>query len=396
MKEEKIPKGAMRFVEVGPDCFATATQLEEDKPPKLKMVGYSGGIIKNHWYWGHLSIDIEGMSFPVGKYPVLESHDTDKKIAFSKRPITENRKLELDSNTTKFLDTEASLEFQKNSMKGFPYQASIYARPSVVERVSEGETAQVNGMTVKGPISIWRKSEYKEMSVAVFGWDSKTQASAFSKEETEDIELEYIGEGGDSEQGKFSDENNQNEEEVIDLKTIEELKEKYPELTKKLTEGITSVLETKFAADKAALDATISDQSKKLKDQDEQISDQDKRMLSLEKDNAINKEEKFEAKADRIWDAKLSESTVGENLYDKVRNQVSYSKFVKEDKFDEEAFSTEVDTEIKDWEGKLPKSSVKGFSVTEKDTTDKNAVKLAEEDEATVNSLLEMAGQETK
>ena len=71
---EKIPKGAMRFVETGPDCFALAEAGEDGKTPKLKMVGYSGGIIKGHWYWGDLAIDLEGMSFPLSKYPILEDH----------------------------------------------------------------------------------------------------------------------------------------------------------------------------------------------------------------------------------------------------------------------------------------------------------------------------------
>jgi len=391
MKEEKIPKGAMRFVETNAECFAIAEKLAEDQPPKLKMVGYSGGIIKGHWYWGDLAIDLKGMSFPLSKYPVLEDHDTERKIAFTGKPITSNGKLELDPEKSQFLDTDVSLEFQKNSLAGFPYQSSIYARPSVVERLEEGAKAEVNGMKVKGPMSIWRESTFKECSACVFGWDSKTQASAFSKDEMEDVELEYIDKGGEEETN--SDDKNkqsQNEEEVIDLKTIEELKEKYPELVKKLTDEVTSGLEAKFVVDKAALEATISGQATKL-------SDQEDRMLKLEKDNAIDKDEKFKAKADGIWDSKLSKSQIDEYLFEKAKNQVTHSKFVVNDIFDEVAFSAAVDVEIKDWEDKKPQSSVRGFAVTGKESTNgESNEKQAKEDADVANELLSLAGQKTE
>ena len=76
---KKIPKGALRFV--ADNCDACVFAEGEGDAPKLKMLAYSGGVIKGHWYWGDLAIDVSGLSFP-SRFPILEDHRTDKKIAF--------------------------------------------------------------------------------------------------------------------------------------------------------------------------------------------------------------------------------------------------------------------------------------------------------------------------
>ena len=71
----KVPKGALHFVDN--DCFAKAITVDEKD--QMDMVVYSGGMIPNHWHWGNLAIDLDGIKFPKSKYPVLENHDTGKK-----------------------------------------------------------------------------------------------------------------------------------------------------------------------------------------------------------------------------------------------------------------------------------------------------------------------------
>jgi hypothetical protein len=99
----KIPSGA--FLLAASDCHAFAEGEEGKK--KLRLVVYSGGVIKGHWWWGNLAIDLEGVKFDRSKYPVLENHRTDKKLAFSKRPIVDGS-ISLDPDTTVFVDTEES------------------------------------------------------------------------------------------------------------------------------------------------------------------------------------------------------------------------------------------------------------------------------------------------
>ena len=77
-ESQTVPKGALHFRDE--NCFA---KVDKDKE-QLDMVIYSGGLIKGHWYWDNLAIDLSGMSFPKKKYPILENHNTDHLRALNK------------------------------------------------------------------------------------------------------------------------------------------------------------------------------------------------------------------------------------------------------------------------------------------------------------------------
>jgi len=352
--ENKIPKGALRFVDSG--CHAHVEFAEDGRKlsPKLNMVGYSGGIIKDHWYWGDLAIDLEGIKFSQSKYPVLENHDTNRKIAVIGKPVLKDGKLMAPENAT-FLSTKESEEFQKLSSEGFPYQSSIYAKPTSVERLEEGTSTDVNGYKIKGPASVWRACEFKEMSVCVFGWDSKTQASAFSKEEFEDVSFD-LSEKNKLEQNVV----NNNREEVFKKMDREELMEKYGDIiTVIVTEAVTEA-ETSFAKEKKALSDQLEDEKKA----NTTLSD---RVKSLEKTDLIRREKEFAATAKSIWSDALSNSKIPVHLHDKISQYVNYSMYVKEGEFDEGAFSEAVKTEVKDWEDRGIVTSVIGSGFSQKE-----------------------------
>lgn len=380
MSEQKLPKGALRFVDEG--CHANVELVESDgkRMPKLNMVAYSGGIIKGHWYWDNLAIDLDGIEFKQSRYPVLEDHRTDRKVAVIGKPVIKEGKLMAPENA-KFLDTEASNEFQKLSGDGFPYQSSIYAKPSNVERIEEGASAKVNGLTMKGPGSIWRKCEFKEMSVCVFGWDSKTKASAFSKEEMEDVEfLEEVTK-------VKIDDNIKQGKEVKKKMDREELMETYPDLIKGIVEQALSESQTKFDLEKK----TLQDQLAAAKQSNAEMSD---RVLKLEKKDMLRHEKEQKDLADTIWARKLAASDVPSRIHEKVEQHVGYSKFMKDDVLDVTAFSEAVDAEIKSWESLGTTNAVMGTSQTQKEV-DTNAkaeeIKLTE-NKSIVDRLVQLSG----
>ena len=43
---------------------------ESDGVPRMKMTGYSGGMIKDHFFWGNLVIDLSGMQFDKKKIQI--------------------------------------------------------------------------------------------------------------------------------------------------------------------------------------------------------------------------------------------------------------------------------------------------------------------------------------
>jgi hypothetical protein len=361
MKKEtrKVTKGAMQLVD--DKCYAAVKFSESSadgtQKPNLEMLAYSGGIIKDHWYWGDLAIDLQGMNFPKDKFPILEDHDTSKKIGFiTKMSIDGNQLTVLDAT---FVDSPESLKFRENSAQGFPYEASIYARPTQIQTLQKDEVAEVNGFSMQGPGTIWRKSTFKESSVCTFGYDSNTKSAAFSEE----FDLEYISEV--SEASKL----NQEEEEGMNyLKFKTEHPEEFAKLAKEVTDGI----EAKFAEEKTALEAqlaSVTEQNTKLT---EETKLGEKRLLALEKAEAIRQEAALKHSADAVFAEKFAEAGLPERLSAKVRKMVSHEAFVADGSFDKEAFAAAVDAELKDWSDSAD-GSVLGFSTSSKSHQDEKS-----------------------
>ena len=87
IESKEIPRGALCLVDEDNEAFAFV-ELAEDGKKKLNMLAYSGKVIKGHWYWGDLVIDCSGVKLDKRVFPILESHDVDRKIAFSASPIS--------------------------------------------------------------------------------------------------------------------------------------------------------------------------------------------------------------------------------------------------------------------------------------------------------------------
>jgi len=385
-ENQKVPKAALRLMDSDHPQVKFAMDGEKEK---LDMVVYSGGIIKDHWWWGNLAIDLEGLTFGKKKYPILESHDSDRKIGFAGKPIVD-KELRINPDTVQFVDTPESLQFRKLSKEGFPFEASMYAQPLMIQRLAEKETAEVNGFTMKGPATIWRKTAFKEASVCVFGWDSNTRSAAFSKDDEMEITLEVQTK---SESALADNEGNSSREEGVKME-LSELKAKHADLVLAIREEVLAEVK----ADKATLEQTVADLRTQLQQKDATITSQEERVLKLEKSEAIRREKDRVAEADRIWAEKLEASEIPEHLYAKVKSQVGYTRFVKDEILDVENFSKAVDAEVADWVGKgVVKTKIIGGGGLSKETAPEGGTKLAEkEEEDRVASLLAMAGQPVK
>lgn len=164
-------------------CLFTSAEVQfkekTDKIRRFKIVGYSGQIIKNHWYWGNVAFDLEGLTFAKAKTPILEEHWTSARLGFTTRQ-------EIKNNVTvegQFLPNDRAQQLADDLDSGFPMEASMYVPPSVVERVAEGESVEVNGRTLKGPGTVFRKAVIKEVSMCVFGADDRTQSVAAGQDD---------------------------------------------------------------------------------------------------------------------------------------------------------------------------------------------------------------------
>ena len=370
-----VPRSAFSFVDS--EGFAKANEEKDGK--NAHILGYSGKIIKGHWYWGDLAIDVKGARFPKAIYPLLDSHHTDRKVGFTPKPdISKNSILFEHVN---YVKTPYSEEFQSLSKEGFPYEASISGRPLIVERLEEGATAEVNGFTMKGPGSIWRDWVYRETSVCVFGYDSNTKSKAMADEGECEVSFTITGATVPIETKTNSD------KEVIGV-TLAELKEKQPEVyTALMAEAQTAAkaeVEALFKTKESEFTTKFAEMQAKV----DTVTEENKKM---QKQEAIRQEKERIALVDSIWAVKLSESEVPERLYSKVRSQLSHEKFVKEGELDMEAFKTAIDKEIADWTEAGVKKSVLGMGSTQKDVDE---TKMSEkEDTDWKEDMLKRSGQ---
>ena len=352
LKSGKVPRNALILSEnSGQNVFIRAPD-KEGGAAQLSMVAYSGKVIENHWYWGNLVIDLDGMSFGNDSFPILEGHDTNKKIGFStiKPRVTGKYSLEVGPEGVEYVDTEESLEFRKLSAQGFPFQASIYAIPEGVQRLDKNEEVDVNGFKFVGPGTVWRKSRFKEASVTVFGYDSRTESKAFSEEELDLGDL--FSEAGDG-----NEQFEQEESGIMEKDAIVKFKEEHPDafaaLLAKISDEAKAAAEKKFAAEREGIEQKVTQMSTDLKGSGDKI-------LALEKALAIRDEREQSATASAIWTAKLAESKIPRNLFAKVSVMIQKDAFVKDGVFDTGKFTEAVVAEIADWEGRGAVVSVLG------------------------------------
>ncbi|MFP4448495.1 MAG: hypothetical protein ACLFPH_07145 [Bacteroidales bacterium] len=358
---QKIPKQALCFEDEAVISLSSDSNNNEEgkEQKKASMLVYSGKKM-NHWFWDDVIIDVQGIDFQKkGKYPILENHSIDRKIGFAEN-------VELDNKVffpeIKLLSNAHAEEFYNNADEGFPYQASISIRPTLIERVEKEESTEVNGAKLKGPLTVFRKSIFREGSVCVFGVDSKTNTSVFSENETDNIEYDVMSFSEENE----TEFNNEQEDQIMNL---EELKAKYPDLVKEVENSVKTEMDKVIEAK----DKEIKDLGEKVTSLSEEKTTSEKRIADLEKRETIRTEKEIKASADAIFSNALSESSIPERIHAKVQKHVNYSDYVKEGSFDKEEFSKAVNEEIKDWEKNFELSDnpvIKGISTKKTENVD--------------------------
>lgn len=390
-KMEKVPQGALCLVDKGQEAVVEFEKKEgEEKKPRLSMLLYSGKIIPDHWWWGDLAIDVSGMKMSKKKMPILENHDTSKKVGFTNKVKFDDNEVRVGPEGVTFVETEASKEFVDLSEQGFPFEASLRGNPTRIQRLAEKETAEVNGYSMSGPGTIWRQTELEEASVCVFGYDRRTSASAFSKEEV-DIEFEELSHQGVGDEDGL-DPKNRKEVKSMDKET---LKKEHPELYQEIfgegKEFGKSEAEESFSQEKEGLGNEI----KALKDQN---TEKDKRILNLEKNETIRTEKERKMEAKTIWEGELADSQIPEHLYSKVMRHVSYTEFVDDNgNIKVKEFKDAITEEIKSWEESGVKSSVIGTSFGKKESdsgdVEEKAKQLDQETTDQAKAMLKIVGQ---
>ena len=187
-RTEQVPLSALRF-----DADAEFGESKEgDKSSPFSMVARTGRAVA-HPYWGSVVHDFSGMRTPGNRERVAIdfNHDANIIIGYANRLKTETGDLIAKGALTPTDFNQKATEIIGLARQGVPFQASISFGGGdglKVERLEEGQVAEVNGTEFSGPGSIIREWTLTGIAVTPAGHDSNTSVE-FNKQETTRITI---------------------------------------------------------------------------------------------------------------------------------------------------------------------------------------------------------------
>ncbi|WP_285906789.1 Mu-like prophage major head subunit gpT family protein [Pseudodesulfovibrio pelocollis] len=161
----------------GVELVQLAAGETPDAPRRFQVLAHTGKVIDLGW-WGKFVIDLSGITMAKSKTPALLSHRTDQIVGTIDTSSRDANGFYVFGAFSKA--SQYGRETLALADEGFPWQASIGVQARKVLQVKEGETHEVNGMTVEGPIDVWLQSTVFETSFCAFGADDDTAAIAMS------------------------------------------------------------------------------------------------------------------------------------------------------------------------------------------------------------------------
>ena len=186
----------------------------------VEGVAYSGGPVRQYWSDFPIYVDLEGMEIQ-NQIPILFSHYNSPTSRLGEATIENNKKTLVFNGV---IDTDGDELAQEIVRKGIKidWQVSIGADVLAMEELRDGETIEVNGNNVTGPVTIVKKSLLREISVVAVGADSDTNMKIMAS-----LDL--------NKKGKNVMENIENakNKELEKIKELKQIAAEYPDILEK-------------------------------------------------------------------------------------------------------------------------------------------------------------------
>lgn len=163
------------------------SETESKGSRRFSMLGYTGKVID--WGWlGRFVIDLKGMSAAKSKMPALLEHSTLSIVGTIDH--TESAESGFIAEGSFSEVTDDALKVLGLADEGFPWQCSIGVQASRILSVKEGESYEVNGQSVEGPIDVWVKSKVFEVSFCSFGADDNTAGVSMTARNKKEVHVD--------------------------------------------------------------------------------------------------------------------------------------------------------------------------------------------------------------
>lgn len=168
--------------------FQAAEGSDDKAPHTFNLIANTGKPMDLAGFMDPVIIDIAGAKFDKKTTPVIADHDTTKRIGHTTDQAiipaggsgtVGGKRVNGPSIAAAGVVSSGmgiAQGFVADAKAGFPFQVSVGAKILEGYFVAEGEKAEVNGKTYKGPLIVAAKSLIRELSVTVLGADNDTSA----------------------------------------------------------------------------------------------------------------------------------------------------------------------------------------------------------------------------
>jgi hypothetical protein len=151
------------------------------KSAPVRLVARSGEAIE-HWFWGRVVHDLEGMQLSKPRIPIDYVHDPKEVIGYLNKFDTETGALVTRGALVPFKESDRATEIIHKQSLGVPYEASInFGGDGIkVQEIAEDEVTEVNGRKFEGPGIVVREWPLRGVAIAPYGADANTESTVLA------------------------------------------------------------------------------------------------------------------------------------------------------------------------------------------------------------------------
>jgi hypothetical protein len=179
--------------------FAFSQEQPVEGKFKVKIVARSANAVSVP-FMGPVMHDFAGMTCKP-KFPIDYNHD--EIIGAGEVGGSTDDGAVINGELIPFKSDDRASKVIHDIKNGIPYEASIYFPPSTpddlkIEELEAGQTAEVNGQKVNGPMTIIRKWCLRGVAVTPYGMDSSTATLAAMRDNKTEYSVSVINEENES------------------------------------------------------------------------------------------------------------------------------------------------------------------------------------------------------
>jgi hypothetical protein len=157
-------------------------------PPRFSTLAYGGGAMRIGGYDAPMAIDLAGLTSRNDVQANLD-HDTTRRVGQVDGIHNDGKQLIL-AGVVSAASTSAA-EFLDSAAKGYRWQASVEVTPDKIEEVPRGNSVQVNGRQLVGPLYVTRAGVLHGVAFVAAGADDQTHVSIAAKRKAMNTEAGF-------------------------------------------------------------------------------------------------------------------------------------------------------------------------------------------------------------